>query len=146
MLYFLIIFGLFFHYIIWMWKKRECLHEKVRETRSLYTLNDELDFLSISSETDTNSLLGLHKSRPEYIALTEKRAVYFKALAELKEFQRSIFVWDEIDMEIQDTDDLETWNIKMTYRLGINRRHFFYYYPEYLRSIFGQKKLKTKPR
>jgi hypothetical protein len=140
MLYILIIATALCHYYKWMWKKLNTLRDRVKIAQKTYTITHELDFLSLVIDAkrnpDTNSILGLHKSQPEYKVLVENRVRYFEELCKLRELQRAMFMWEDIDMETRDEDDNETWSIKMTYGLGINKKKFFSYYPEYLRSIF----------
>lgn len=129
------------HYWKWMWKKMDTLRYEVRKVRKIYTLESEHSFLSqtidAKNNPDMNSKLGLHRTQPEFKSLVKNRVKYFNALRKLNELQSVMFLWEDIDMEIRDEDDHDTWNIKMNYSLRINKKNFFSYYPEYVKDVFG---------
>ncbi|MEZ4210694.1 MAG: hypothetical protein R3B39_00105 [Candidatus Paceibacterota bacterium] len=126
-----------------MWKKLETLREKVRVSRKIYTYEHERQFLSFieteSGYSDTSLHLGLYKNQPEFKELSKNRLRYFKALYRLREMQRAMFFFEDVDMNPEEIDDIDIWDMKMKYKLGINKKNFFSYYPEYIRSVFGIK-------
>ena len=81
--------------------------------------------------------LGLYKNQPEFKELSKNRLEYFKALYRLREMQRAMFFFEDVDMNPEERDDIDIWDMKMKYKLGINKKNFFSYYPEYIKSMFG---------
>ncbi|MDQ5901293.1 MAG: hypothetical protein QG580_8 [Patescibacteria group bacterium] len=148
MLYFLVIFAAYAHYVRWMFIKLSKLHKKVREAKKIYTIIHESDFnstiKSIAQEPDFH--LGLYRNRVEFKDLQKRREVYYRAFCELREFQRTLLSYKETDMFPNEFDSEEIADMKLKYISGISKRGFFSYYPEYLKSTFRLQKPKTKPR
>ncbi len=141
MLYLTPFFLLLFHYWNWMWKRLSKLHENLRAARKIYSPIHEAEFFTLTQDTDDkNSNLGLYKNQPEFKELNERRSRYLEAFYELREFQRTmLFDFKELHMCSEDEETHEVWDMKMQYKLGINKRSFFSYYPEYIKSLFGNK-------